>query len=506
VGCADAFKSILYTSAAATTIGHMFTFCTGGDKQWEPLYWLVFYVLSLSVHCYGGRPLWRCFAVFSITGFLLLIVYLLGSIPYTDLPEHAPMYKDESDSEYDRWFRGGFYKFMHALPYPSWFFIGIQNINLACGEMRSPKTDVPRGYLAAITTVVFTSFAAILVAVSVHPGTSVLQYKTWPLTRGYEKMFHISERAAAFISLPATVSAGFGFMFFYGRQLRAMGESGLLNPIFARELPDRHTPIGALLIGSLLSYGLCLLTHYNNNFFELLYNLSKLCAYSVYISIFLSFMMFRARFPTITREYVSPLGDAGAVLGISIFVLAFVAVCGFYESYYEVFVFIGMILLVTAYYHWVVEKRQVFSEEEKTVMFKAYPVKGMHPLPCARTSRFFLLSYLAYMFCDGTGNAATKNRLKKGASPGSRSAQRSWDRKSGSRVSAASPRSPVRREESNATTSASSAAISSDQSDLESGRHLAGNEQSVYSAASLITKENLPTTFEVAAEKEIDDL
>jgi ethanolamine permease len=388
VGCADALKSILYTSAAATTIGRMFTFCTGGEERWEPLYWLVFYVLSLSVHCYGGRPLWRCFAILSSTGFLLLVVYLLGSIPYSDLPEHAPMYKSEADSEYDRWFHGGFYKFMHALPYPSWFYIGIQNINLACGEMRNPKTDVPRGYLAAITTVAFTSFAAILVAASLHPGTSVLQHAAHPLTRGYEKMFHISERTAAFISLPATVSAGFGFMFFYGRQLRAMGESGLLNTVFAKELPYRHTPIGALVIGSLLSYGLCLLTHFDNSYKESLYNLSKLCAYSTYISIFLTFLMLRARFTTITREYVSPLGCTGAAMGITVFALAFVSVCGFQDSYYADGVFVALILIATAYYYAVVEKRQVFSEEEKTVMFKAYLLKGKYCATCEGLSHF----------------------------------------------------------------------------------------------------------------------
>jgi ethanolamine permease len=193
-------------------------------------------------------------------------------------------------------------------------------------------------------------------------------------------MFKIGERAAAFISLPATVSSGFGFMFFYGRQLRAMGESGLLNPVFAKELPDRHTPIGALVIGSFISYGLCLMTHFDNRYMEPLYNLSKLCAYSVNIAIFLTFLMFRARFPTITREYVSPLGDAGAVLGIAIFALAFVSVCGFQESFYAEGVFVALILLATVYYYAVVEKRQSFSEEEKKVMFKAYLLKGKCPL------------------------------------------------------------------------------------------------------------------------------
>jgi ethanolamine permease len=95
------------------------------------------------------------------------------------------MYKSESGNETDRWFHGGLYKLMHALPYPSWFYIGIQNLNLASGEVRNPKTEVPRGFLAAITTVVFTSFSVILVAASLHPGISALQHADHPLTRGY---------------------------------------------------------------------------------------------------------------------------------------------------------------------------------------------------------------------------------------------------------------------------------------------------------------------------------
>jgi L-asparagine transporter-like permease len=184
------------------------------------------------------------------------------------------------------------------------------------------------------------------------------------------------------LSLPATISSGFGFMFFYGRQLRAMGESGLLNPIFARELPGRHTPVGALMLGSLLGYGLCLVTFFVPTLRAPLNNLSKLCAYATYLSILLSYWVFRGYFPNIMREFVSPLGKAGAAYGMTVFGLSFISIAAFQDTSYVVVVFAVMILIATAYYYLVVEKRQVFSEEEKTVMFKAYLVKGERAVVC----------------------------------------------------------------------------------------------------------------------------
>jgi amino acid transporter len=376
VACMDSLKSILFTSYAASTIGHIITAGTGAEERWEPFYWLIFYVLSLCLHIYGGRTLWRSFAALSIAVSMMLVIYLLGSIPYTDLPEHAPFYKSETDNEYERWFHGGMFAFMRALSFPSWFFIGIQNIDLACGEMRSPKTQVPKGYFVSIGTVVLTCFSVVLVACAIHPGTSLVKIRHQPLNRGYEKMFSISNDHASLLSLPATVSAGFGFMFFYGRQLRAMGESGLLNPIFAKEVPDRHTPLGALLIGSAIGYGLCLVTFVDDSYHEPLYNLSKLCSFATDLSIFLSFWSFRRNFPTILREFVSPLGMVGAYYGAIVSALAFISVCGFQKSHYAEIIFVGLGIIAVGYYYKVVEKRQVFSEEEKKVMFKAYLVKG----------------------------------------------------------------------------------------------------------------------------------
>jgi amino acid transporter len=318
---------------------------------------------------------------------VLLAVYLLGSAKFANLLEHAAL-EDDTNTPYEQWFHGGFYEFMHVLPRPCLFFVGVQNINLACREIQNPKTEVPKAYMGGMCTGLLTSFATVLVACSLLPGVTTLAQRIHPLTKGYMLIFGVTRAKAMILSLPATIASGFGFMFFFGQQLRSMGQSRLLNPVFARELPGRHTPIVALVVGSLLGYALCLIVYFKPGISIYLYNISMMGAFTTYLSIFLSFWRFRDCFSTIKREFVSPLGKAGAAYGFAVFSLGIAAICGFQKTQIAVSTFSGMVVVATAYYYLVVEKRQVFSEEEKTVMFKAYLVKG--ELSCTRYFRYHL--------------------------------------------------------------------------------------------------------------------
>ena len=375
VACLDSFKSVLYVSSSALAIGRQLSYSTGLSEEIEPVYWFIFFLVTVTIHSYGGKTLWRIIIGLSVLSCSLLLVYIAGSIKFADLAANAPLSADDN-SPYEQWFHGGMYEFMHVLPLPCWFFVGIQSINLACTDIVSPKSEVPKGFMAAMCTVLCTSFSVILIACSLSPGVPVLLTRTHPLTRGYMHMFALTRSQATIISLPATIGSGFGFMYFFGQQLRAMGLSGLLNPICARELADRHTPVGALVIGSILSYALCLLIYFKPSIRQYTYNISMMGAFATYLSIFLSFWIFRNHYPTITREFISPVGMPGAVYGFLVFALAFIAICGFQKTQVAVCTFVVLSLLCSVYYYAVVQKRQVFSEEEKTVMFKAYLVKG----------------------------------------------------------------------------------------------------------------------------------
>ena len=93
------------------------------------------------------------------------------------------------------------------------------------------------------------------------------------------------------------------------------------------------------------------------------------CIYSVRL-------VFRYKFPTIHREYYSPLGIAGAVYGCAVFTLAFVTSVAFQGDYVAVLLYVCVMLVAVVYYFAVSQQRQAFSEEEKQVMFCAYLMKS----------------------------------------------------------------------------------------------------------------------------------
>ena len=305
----------------------------------------------------------------AVLSVLILFMYIFGSIKFADFNENAPYPNEEGLA---KWFQGGMYQFMTVLPLGTRFFQGIQSINLACGQIKNPKTEVPKGYLGAMTFTLFTSFAVLFLAVSQYPGIVDFARRGRPLTNGFKIMFSLPRFRATIFNIPATIMSGFGFMYFYGQQLLAMGKSGLLNPVFGKELPGHNTPYVSLLVGSALGYMLCVIKWYYPDTDDQIYALSLLGAVTTYLSILCSFIVFRLYFPTIKREFVSPVGIGGAVYAILVFLLCFISVCGFQKDQVAITVYGVIIGAASIYYYLVVQKRQVFSEEEKTVMFKAY--------------------------------------------------------------------------------------------------------------------------------------
>jgi len=177
------------------------------------------------------------------------------------------------------------------------------------------------------------------------------------------------------LSMPAIYTSGFGFTYYYGSQVRAMGKSGLANSWLGYDVPGLKTPVPALLCGALVGYAVGLRYQYLPTLkHEDLFSIALMGAMLTYFSQFISFVIFRWYYPTIKREFISPLGVYGAVYGLIVFGIIFVVLAGLEKSIALVAfgVYIGILLL---YYYIVVVHRQVFSEEEKTVLFKAYLMK-----------------------------------------------------------------------------------------------------------------------------------
>jgi ethanolamine permease len=386
VGCFDSYQSMFNALYNTLAMGVIIAFATdtpvttGTNSKWMPLWWFLIYLSYMIVHIIGGKWMWRVLRALTVGSVLLLLIFVFGSIKFANFEENAPLFLPFGVQGDDRWFQGGIRLFLKTIPFPSFFFLGTESINLAAHDAVSPKTDLPRAYLLTYVTILCTSMAMFFVAPSVYPGTTGLGLNLFSTIYGYMAMFKCTPEQAIVVGFPAIYTSGFGFTYYYSSQIRAMGKSGLANTWLGYDVPGLKTPVPALLFGMVIGMLVGLRYYFFGQLpYEDLLSINLLGASATYCSQFISFIIFRVNYPTIKREFVSPLGIAGAVYGLLVFALMFIVVAGFENKpAIEVFaIYVGVLLL---YYFLVVRYRQTFSEEEKAVLFKAYLIKSKLPV------------------------------------------------------------------------------------------------------------------------------
>ena len=395
VACFDSYESILFVAAGIVSLGPMISMIAHNDQDLEPVYWLIIYAGTLAIHIYGGMLFWRVSGVLGVVSLGLLVFYILGCIQFGNFGDNAVLPHEPSGAA--QWFHGGMYEFMRIIPLPCFCFVGVELLNLACRDVPNPKRAMPRAYIASIATLVSTCFCVIFVSCAASPGVGDLILDLNPLNHGFARIIGVTYDTATVFALPGAYAVVFGFMFSYGRQLRSMARSGLLNRAIGQDLPGRKSPVYALLVGFVLGYAACLATYFYPTVGKQLVNIAMLGTIASYFSQFASFVMLREAYPTIKREFVSPLGIAGAVYGSAVFALVFVGICLFQTDYIAIAVFAVFVAVISIYYYLVVRHRQSFSEEEKEVLFRAYLLKSKFKT-IAYIISFVILLCTAHLF------------------------------------------------------------------------------------------------------------
>ena len=373
-GCFDVAKTIMYVSASVLALSAMMSELCGTSQDMDPVWSLLFYVVSVIIQVAGNEYFWTTNMILAWVSFLLVVVFILGGLKYANFDEHASL---EHRSGQDKWFAGGMAEFMHILPLPMWFYIGVEYISLASQDVNEPKEKIPKGYVWCFGTLVATAILVLFVACSIPPGISELSSNLAPFGLVYSRIFSMSSTMAIALSIPATFATSFGFIFCYSRQIRSMGNSGLLNPWLGKSTPKVKTPMNALIVGSIVSYLICLLVHYKPNIGVYLFNVCVIMAVSMYIFQFVSYIVFQGALRNIKREFRSPLGLFGAIYGLVTFSFIGLAAMFFQEDgYVALIVYLVFVGVCTIYYCFVVVGRQYFSKEEKEVLFAAHLTKS----------------------------------------------------------------------------------------------------------------------------------
>jgi amino acid transporter len=106
-----------------------------------------------------------------------------------------------------------------------------------------------------------------------------------------------------------------------------MAKSGLIPRPFAFS-PGDH-PWGALILGSLLSYAVCLLSWFETSIALNIFPVTVLGAYITYCCQCHSFLRITTKYSSLARSFRSPLGKWGAYYAMTVFSIGALAVIGF---------------------------------------------------------------------------------------------------------------------------------------------------------------------------------
>jgi ethanolamine permease len=240
-GYATLVDFVLATPAIASGLGNYIHFLYPGWPVLEVA--LAFYVMFTVLNIVGVKES----AVFSVVITILAIAELLLFMGII-----GPHFKSANFMHDAMPF--GWQGIFAGLPFAVWFYLAIEGVAMTAEEVKDPKRDIPKGYIAGLATLVF-----LALGVSILTGGITDWHKLsnidYPLpeaigivlgkTNGLTKLF-------AGIGLFGLIASFHGTIIAYSRQLFAIARSGFL-PGFLSQVNTRFkTPHWATITGSVI--------------------------------------------------------------------------------------------------------------------------------------------------------------------------------------------------------------------------------------------------------------
>ncbi len=298
--------------------------------QWQPLFWILGYVLFVGLNILGVEQSFKFSLIVTLLALACLVVFYLSALPHVDfnrwalnigadgkeLPEgNGPM------------FPFGNYGILAALPFAVWLFLAIEQLPLAAEESVDPKSDMPKGIMLGMFTLIASAFCVLYLNPSVAGvGSAKLGASGEPLLDGFRAIYGdqlaIVLSAIAVIGLVASFHA---IIFAFGRQIYSVSRAGYFPSALSVTHGTRKTPHIAMVVGSLVGLAVMMAVWYSLGADEggkliggTLLNMAVFGAMLSYVMQGLSYIQLKKKFPDIERPYKSPLGNFGAILTVVI--------------------------------------------------------------------------------------------------------------------------------------------------------------------------------------------
>jgi ethanolamine permease len=314
-GLAENMEYILTPAVIVVGLGGYLGSIFGTGHQWDPLWWLVCYLIFVAFNIAGVELSFRVSLWITLCALAILVLFFVGAVPRFNLRGWALGSAG--------WLPHGLPGVLRSLPFALWVYLGIEQLPLAAEESHDPVRDMPKGLWLGLGTLVVFAFLTVILNAGIEPGSAMVGRSDEPLLLGFRTIFgpFALAKILALFACTGLAASFHAIIYAYGRQIYSLSRAGYFPSWLSVTGGKRQTPERALIAGSVLGYGVALMIQFagqKSPTGAILLNMAVFGAVLAYILQMISFVLLRVKFPGIHRPYRSPLGIAGAVTAILI--------------------------------------------------------------------------------------------------------------------------------------------------------------------------------------------
>lgn len=385
-GLSENVEYVLTPAVIVFFIGSYMGSIVHTGPEWQPLWWIGFYVFFVGLNIIGVELSFRIGLIVTLLALGCLVAFWVLSVGHLDFNRWAMNVGPggvELPEGNGPFLPNGVKGVLLALPFAVWLFLAIEQLPLAAEESVDPKRDMPKGIMAGMFTLLVSAFMILWLNSSVVGlGSFKLSTSTEPLLDGLRAIFGGGSDIAEILALVAVLGLVASFhtiIFAKGRQIYSLSRAGYFPQGLSVTHGTRRTPHVAMIAGSVVALVVMFSLWFGLGaekatavFGTTLLNMAVFGAMFSYFMQGLSFVLLRKNRPNMVRPYRSPFGVLGAVLTMLIALVTLYIQVTADATYRTGIMFVaGWFVLCIVYFFFVGRHRLILSPEEEFALDKS---------------------------------------------------------------------------------------------------------------------------------------
>ncbi len=332
-GLCENVEYVITPAVVVSFIGSYMGSIFGTPPGFQPVYWVFGYIIFVGLNVVGVELSFKVTLVVTLAALACLVAFWVSAIPVMDFSRWALNIGVAADGTAVELPNGGgpFLPFgiggaLAAMPFAVWLFLAIEQLPLAAEESVDPKTDMPKGIMAGMATLIVSAFMILWLNSSVANGAFGLSTSLEPLLDGFKAIYGTGiAKLLALVAVIGLIASFHTIIYAQGRQIYSLSRAGYFPRGLSVTHGSRQTPHVAMIAGAVVGLVIMLAI-----WFALgadagaaaiggtLLNMAVFGAMLSYVMQAISFILMRRNMPHIARPYKSPFGIPGAVATIVI--------------------------------------------------------------------------------------------------------------------------------------------------------------------------------------------